>query len=428
MFDGNTSDDMIVRIKTIFEALFIFFIILIGILFNLEKKTLLAILLLVYNAILLYQNRREKRIFFLFLVIFYFNFSFCITKYLGNPSSLLQGLYLQVTSEHIYITSIILQILFLFSVDIVLRVKLFGNRKAESFHLSNRNNIILVLGCDIILVLILVYHLFKHYTVNTSIFEYSIFFFIISLYFSRRYDKLRFFAEVLLILFAIYSLKNGDRIAVLQFLIANFLINYIEKISVKNILAMFSIAVFLFTYLGLYGDILDVNGDLKKLDINYTVSQIVDRRMALDTSVSSYFSGMSLVDLRHNFSENDRISNGLSFLTKYTLLGEKSNYKDPTILTQKYQINYGGAPIASYFYFWFGYLGVIFIGIYVGILLNVTRGTVKTVYIDLLGIYLVSTVPRWYLYTPNLLFRGFFMFNLIIGVIYTFLVSKPQNV
>lgn len=103
MFDGNPSYDMIVRIKTIFEALFIFFIILIGILFNLEKKTLLAILLLVYNAILLYQNRREKRIFFLFLVIFYFNFSFCITKYLGNPSSLLQGLYLQVTSEYIYI-------------------------------------------------------------------------------------------------------------------------------------------------------------------------------------------------------------------------------------------------------------------------------------------------------------------------------------
>ena len=402
-------------------------IIFLFIAFNYSSKTILGGLLLVYNFYVMYKNRKNKKILFLFLAIFYFNYSFCITKYIGPESDLLSTVYGQIRNEKTYIVGIIQQIIFLFIIDLFIskysdKIK---ENKYENTTIEFKYRKVLIYIMNSFLIFTLLYHIANKITVNSSWFEYSIYIFILSLYFSKQDKKLKIFTELILVAFSIYSLKNGDRIAVLQFLITDFLINYINKLSIKQIILIMMGGIFAFTFLGLYGDILDFGRDFEKLNVEYTIAKIKERRFALDTSVSAYFSGLSIIDLKDIFENTDRIMNGIEYFTRYTLLGTISAYKDPSVIVRDYQVNYGGAFLTTYFYYWFGKIGVILISCYVGYLLKKTM-TSKTLYGYLLNIFIIATVPRWYMYIPTLLFRGILIFNIIYFIVYMIFIKKRK--
>ena len=108
---------------------------------------------------------------------------------------------------------------------------------------------------------------------------------------------------------------------------------------------------------------------------------------------------------------------------KYTFLGGISEYEILNSLTGKYQVNYGGGLLTCYFYFWFGWLGVIFISIYIAFLYSTIKNNCENKYSEykeVLSIFIISTIPRWYLYMPNLLFRGILLFTIFYFIIYLF--------
>lgn len=381
--------------------------------FKIYNFNFLGIYLMIINIYMILKYK-DKKIFLLMIMMLYFNYSFVVCKYIGEESNLLKSLYAQLSSKNTMLAGILFQILFLVIINIIL-----GNKKnnVEIFCDGNiffRYRKWVIFELQILLIIILFYHLIKKITVNTTLFEYSIILFIFLLYLCKDDKKNRIFSEIVLLLFAIYSLKNGDRIAVLQFMIVDFSINYIEKIRKSTIILFIIGGIFIFTFLGLYGDILDAGKDMKVLNFEYTIQNIKDRRLALDTSVSAYFSGLSMIDVSNKYTIKERIKDGIIYFTNYTLNGARSGYIQVGDKIRDYQINYGGGFLTCYFYFWFGWIGVMLISVYIGIILKKIFYSQKhKMYVYIFTIYFVSTAPRWYMYAPSLLFRGFIFFNII---------------
>ena len=103
----------------------------------------------------------------------------------------------------------------------------------------------------------------------------------------------------------------------------------------------------------------------------------------------------------------------------YTLLGGKSDYIQLSELTISNYVHYFGGFITSYFYYWMGWLGVIFIAIFIGSCLRIINNmdkNSKNIY-KMFTIYIMATIPRWYLYYPTPLFRGLIIFYIVYKII-----------
>lgn len=408
--------EMIDRIVTIG----ILIVCLVFVIFKQYNKTFLGILLMGINTYLLIKYRKHKLLFFAILMIWYFNYSFVITRYIGTNSALLDNLYRQlINSDTLYI-SIIMQIIFLSIINLIVG-EIGDTNKQENIATDFKYRKVFVFALQLTLVIILIYHLINAITYNTTLFEYSILLFILAFYYSKGDKKNKIITEIILVIFSLYSLLVGERIAVLQFLIVDFIINYLEKFKIKYIILCMVLGIFIFTLAGLYGDFLDYGQDLKDLTLKFIVEKFEERRLALDTSVSAYFSGISMIDVSNKYSNKFRLNNALEYFTKYTILGANANYQTLDLLVREYQVNYGGGLPTCYFYFWFGWIGVIIISIYVGILFRVVKNATDTkanTYTKMLAIFIVATVPRWYLYVPTMLFRGIIIFSIVYAIIH----------
>lgn len=419
---NNNKKQMIDRIVTIG----ILILCLIFAVFKIYNKNVLGVLLIGINTYMLIKYRKHKLLFLAMLMIWYFNYSIVITKYIGPKAMLLENLYQQLTNSSTMYISIIMQIVFSCIINLIVGEIKVTNEEVE----ENKNSIkwkkIFVLILQLALGAILIYHLVNKITYNTTLFEYSILLFILALYYSKGDKKNRIITEVILGIFSIYSILIGERIAVLQFLIVDFVINYLDIFKIKYIISCIVLGIVAFTVAGLYGDFLDYGFDFKDLTPKFIIEQFGERRLALDTSVSAYFSGISMVDVSNKYTDEYRLNNAIEYFTKYTLLGGKANYETIEVEIREHQVNYGGGFITCYFYFWFGWIGVILISVYVGILFriikNVTRSTCNT-YLKMLAIFVVGTLPRWYLYVPTMLFRGILIFSVAYAIMH-FIVIK----
>lgn len=419
--------------KEILEKILILFIIIICLMmamFKVYSREFFGILLLGINGYMLWKYRKNRLLFFSMLIIMYFNYSFVITRYIGTTSSLLDSLYRQLYNEKTLYISIIMQIIFLCVINLIVgRVENVEIDKIENTLEKFRYRKIMIFIMQFVLILILIYHLLMGINYNTTIFEYSIYFFIFIFYYCKNDNKNKIITEIILIFFAIYSIKCGDRIAVLQFLLVDFIINYLNKFKIKNIIGFLLAGIILFTVAGLYGDFLDYRYDFKDLTMSLVINKFKERRLALDTSVSAYFSGISMIDVSNKYSNEERIKNGIDYFLKYTVIGSKANYITVDILIRQYQVNYGGGLPTCYFYFWYGWSGVFAISIYVGILFKKIKEStinVSSEYNELLSIFIISTIPRWYLYVPTLLFRGIIIFTMFYMIVKIIFIKKVK--
>lgn len=399
--------DVIFYVTTIFIILFAMF-------FKIYSYTFLGIYLLIYNIYLLLKYRETKKMFILFFIILFFNYSFIISRYIGTPSSLLNEMYLQLRNKESLLKAILLILSMLTIIDSILRKEKYKEIQIEKIDFKYRKILILIM--QITLIAILVFHLVNSITNATTLLEYSIFIFIFCFFLSKYDHKNRIITELILLAFAIYSIKNGDRIAILQILIVDFLINYIDKLKYKTIIALICVGIVIFTLFGLYGDILEYNGqNFEAVNIQNTIKQLQKRRLALDTSISAYFTSTSMIDVADQYSVGERITDGFDYLIRGTIMGKRDSTPLPYKI-KTYQNNYGGGFITGYFYYWFGYIGVAFISIYLGCVIKKSFKS-DSIYGNMITILIISTVPRWYMYEPNFLFRGILMFSVFYYII-----------
>lgn len=408
-------------------------------------STIVAILVLLINFLSVLKYKNNKRIFFISLILLYFNYSIIICKYLFGGTDLLNNLFSQLYNPEA-IMGLSINLLLMFNAIFYLPISLYffsesKNQQNKNEEISsgkiydlnienNRNKIIVILLLKLLIVLILIYHIAKRITYNTTLFEYLFIIFIFGFLLSKGNKKDKITFEVLLVMCSIYSLYIGERIGVLQFLIADFIINYLDKFKNKIIVLFLILGVIFFTFMGVYGDILDSSKrNFSEFSISTVTNEFFSRRLALDTCVSAYFSSSSMIEVAQLKDTNERLKNLREYYTTYLLMGAKSNYTTLNEITDEYHVNYRGGYIIGYYYYWLGTIGVILIAAYVGYIMRkiIQIDKNSSNFIKAYSVFFITTIPRWYLYVPSLLFRGTLIFAVIyIGI--SLFVNKKEKI
>ncbi len=383
-----------------------------------------AYILLILDIYLLFKTRKNIFLFFIAIVFFYFNYSVVITKYTYPMASILESVYSQIQYDNTLCIGINSLLLFTIIIVLILGKIKPNNGKMETAQKS-KIDIILLSIISIAILLILINSFWLKLISNTrQVYEYSLILFIIGFFLAKKHKYFRLILFVLMVLSLIYTLLMGGRVIVLQPIIAYVFINYADKIDYKKLLLIVVIGIISFTLFGLYGDIVqyDDNVTYEEITSQLSFDNVLDvfknRRGALDTSVSAYWTGLTFIEMSNVNSVEERLQNFEEYCV-YTLLGGKSDYIQLSELTISNYVHYFGGFITSYFYYWMGWLGVIFIAIFIGSCLRIINNmdkNSKNIY-KMFTIYIMATIPRWYLYYPTPLFRGLIIFYIVYKII-----------
>lgn len=394
-------------------------------------STLIAFILILLNIYQLISYRKNKKLFILFLMVFYFNYSIVFGKYLFSGTSLLNNLYYQLHNYKLTM-SIGINLLLLFN-SIIAFVLSYSDISDEKqiylgFEKSNTKKVMSLI-LFLIPLLVIIYMLINKVEKNTTYFEYLNIVFIFAFLIFKNNKMLTKFMEILMVILCIYSFYTGQRIGALQFLLSDFIINYLPKFKIKHIILFGTIGIVILTILGVYGDLRDAH-NVNEFSLKRVYNEVSDRRFASDTAISAYFPSSACIETTNNnyIPIKNRLKNGLEYFTLYTLLGQgQYDYKLPTYLVLKYYFHTGGGVITGYFYFWFGIIGVILISIYLGFIIKNGISFKNPNFLNLYFIYMISTFPRWYLYYPTSLFRGTIIF-IAIYLILKYIFKMKINV
>ena len=419
---------MKIRKNVLLEKVILFFLLLLClmlIIFDYYPKLLVCILIILVEIFMLIKVRKNNMLLFIYLCIFYFDYSVIVGKYIGIPIKRLSIVYSQIPMKsNVHFIGLMSILLFHIILALLMpKVKETPNNPFVNNFLEKKASIAFITLLTTII--ILGYLFFPSIVGSRALYEYAIILFCLGFYSSKKNSSYYYILVFLMAISTVVNMYHGGRIISLMPMIAYFIIHNITKLTSKKLIEFFVIIIVVFTFFGLYGDLIEKKESIKRVSFNDLGTTLVERKFTLDTSVAAYWAGLTYIATSGKVTAHYRMINFMEYITKYTLLGSKSNYIPLNELSYKYYVHYSGGYAQSYFYFWLGYVGVIIYAIYISIFINIVNNITKesTDLKKIICIYFISTLPRWYLYYPTPLFRGI----VIMLIIYLFLVKLFKN-
>ena len=388
--------------KYILRILIVFFSCLIMIISTEEWKIPLCILILGLSLFNVIRYRKNWSLLIIFGFIAYSNYSICVSNHLFPISNF----FTQWRNETIALIG--LKILFLFTVTITTFFPSRYKLKNNIFLENNQNNSIIVL-CSCVLLLLIFFFGFTRPDISgergsaSSIYEYAIIIFIVAFYYSiKRIEKISL--TIILLFFVVQNLIYGGRSTAIQLIICWFLIFVSHRISVNKALPYLILLAVIFTGIGN----MRANWSLDLENIIDTISDMANSKLCMDTAYSAYYTSLSFVKVAQKTIWHQRIHLFICWIISIFFGGVVPN-SNLSVYTHDFYIHYYGGVLPFFGLFYFGYAGVVFIALYISTVVknilvvkrNKNNGLNKCI-----SIYIVSTVPRWYLYSPSPLFRG----------------------
>ncbi|ARI76259.1 hypothetical protein [Halobacillus mangrovi] len=398
-------------------CLFIISILTVLLITNKENNLpIVGIVIIGFSLYLCFKVRNNQKLLFLFAIIGFINIS------IGFSDGILKGMHvapwqieLRESVYNLYTAKSI--ILFSSIVNLFLSYS-WINEKAVSLstaEINRKNNpIIAYVGLLVIYIIIL-----AGYDVNTlagdsyvsnsnPLIEYAIVIFaVIWLYSNNNVianTLLRFYA----FLYVLYSLSFGDRSAAFLMILLYYLL-YIgkkQKLSIKKIvlLALFAITL---------SNLIAVYRANPYLDLFSLITDTIQRGVYSDTVSYSYYASITITAAYHI---SDTFLPFAEYLKSWIVGGSNSEFSNlANYIKENYNLlyNVGGGLYTSYFYFGFGYLGVIFGSVLLGGVLRIVYS-----YNNYLTIFYQILIPvlsvRWYLYGPTSLYRSIFIVSTVL--------------
>ncbi|RRR54306.1 oligosaccharide repeat unit polymerase [Streptococcus suis] len=381
---------------------------------NIFVLKITSIVLIIMNIFMIIKVKSNNSLLLLFSLIGFINISIGITDGLneGVGVSLWQSLGLRQYS----INTVIMKSLFLNL--IILNLFLPNNKVRASnsdINLSRRTSLIISsVGC-IILFSILIYALFSinstvgiYQSVSNPLYEYSILIVGFVWFYSKGFKIIDYFIGIYSIIFFIFFNSIGDRSSVFMLLTLLFLIYGFKYIKIRILTFMMVIGIPFVNFIGIFR-----TQGLSIFDNIATI--ILERGFYVDTISWAYYTSLTIGELHNRLSEPFQIAFG--FLKG--ILGFDSPYYNLPVFARDNFLdlyNAGGGLYPSYFYAFGGYIGVIFGGLILGII-------IKQLFLNnsnknsLFRIILISLAFRWYLYSPSTLFRGLLIYTTILWLI-----------
>ena len=368
-----------------------------------------GVIFLLLSLYAIYTQRSNMLAVLLNILILYFNYSLVASIY-WNTDGLEHVFYRDkyVWSEFLHCINIIL--LFFGMYVLFLEDKPHVDRKV--YRKQGAPNYVIVAACTLYIAAapFLFYQTesFGARGVITPLYEYSLIVMIVGMIFTRR----RILALTPLFLASswmiLHGLMHGERISALQMMIVWGIYLLLHVLSLKLIIPACLAGVFLFTIFGIFRGVADLDGNF----LMTTFKRLLNGGLVNDTAYHAYWAGMSIVRFAEITPFYERILYFLRYVV-YVFFGSGVSDADLSSLSSMVNVHVGGGWLPFYAFYWLGYAGVIFSGLGLAKLFNYVTGLQENkTFSNFLAIYLVATIPRWYLYTPTSLTRGVMFFTL----------------
>lgn len=383
-----------------------------------------SLLILISNALLIWEGRRNRYLVLVTSLLFYLNYSIVYPNYFVN----LQNFFTIEINHETTVKSVDILCVFNCLLLIFFPINVIPTQyNINNFTSSRILNIKFTL-CILIILLIIFVTGIKRPSMEggradpSPIYEYSIILFILLFYFVKSIC-IRKILVIIGFLFALQNFINGGRISGIQFLICIYICQYSHRLKFKHILIF---ALPLFLILSLIGMVRTsiLSGDFEMSNL---LTSILKGGFALDTAYAAYYTSSIFVFM------SDKVPDHLSFFIGLVAAIFIGYGKFPHLILQneadKHLLNYKGGVYPFYFWFYFGWIGILLgswiIGLYVKCMNNLAkpnRGLIQCI-----GVYAICFIFRWYLYTPYSLLRGTLFLSILYFVFKGFSVECTRS-
>lgn len=239
---------------------------------------------------------------------------------------------------------------------------------------------------------------------GSALYEYFYIFFLLAYIFS---GKRKINITVLILMAFIYitkSLLYGGRIEVIQLFILIFILFFDNQISTKKMLLIMILGYLFMLLIGNFRSNLSFNFDSVLELLGYNIEK---NRIISNEGDVFYSSTVILSSITNNIaSQNYRIVSAVYWMIRLFVPSSfiPQIYNVVPYLQKVYTQCGGGGLYSSFIYFYFGYFGLIIIGIIISNLFN--RISIKNnIYWKTFLILFITMLPRWYAYSSESFFK-----------------------
>ena len=245
---------------------------------------------------------------------------------------------------------------------------------------------------------------------QNAFYEYVILFIVVGFTYAGNNKSLKVLLVATGGLYTIQGLIGGDRSSAFMMVLVLYMVLFIKKIKIMKAVGYSICGIILANTVSV----------LRHASLNiHELWQVLISKGVLfffsDTVSASFYTGVTIVEYANG--NNDRFGSFLIWIKELFIGG--SSKTNITRLASAQNYNGGGGMYPSYFYFFGGIIGVI---ISTAILMYLLKRfmSVDSKIHQLYTTTIVALVFRWYLYTPNSLYRTIFV-NFSVIVIFCFI-------
>lgn len=358
---------------------------------------------------------RNRLLLLIAIVLFYLTYSVVVVNYAFPLTTTIYTTYRGTVQAGTALSSLLLFLscVLLFSPS---KVERFG-KGCELLGNPTWNTLFVVVLC-IVLVLILVFGFSRPDAVGgdrgspSAMYEYSIIFFLLGLYFAGDSRGPRLALCVLLVLFALQNIIYGGRVTALQLLLVYFFACMSKRVSSGQFMALVVLGLLLFTFLGSVRTGLTSAG---MDDVGAALNESLSRGFAWDTAYSSWHTSITFVLYGDLIPPSEHLA--LFWQWVQTLLfGGSVPMSNLATITQPYFWHQFGGVLPVFFQFYLGPLGVVLIAVYVSVIFRLVNsvcasfrekaGEVLAPTLRICAVYVSVSCFRWILYSPSQVIRG----------------------
>lgn len=404
-----------ISLKDIFYTIFALLLILIGIVsFKNANIIFVASLTLLVSVINFIRYRSSPFHFIVFGFILFSNYSICFAQYIKPINSIYASLF---NTEY---SRISICVLLIFN-SLLLLFNCLPHKECSNVENKFLNkeffNPIIVIGALLLLIVIFIFGFDRATTEGargdiSSYYEYSIILFLVGFFFCGDKKGYKIALLSVLAMYVLQDLVYGGRITSIQLLILSYLVFFFDKkINILKALPLAVCGVSVFSAVG------RLRGRF-----NFSLESIVDAfemladgSFALDTAYAAFYASQIFVVAALVDPVATKLNMFGSFLLSIITGGSAES--NLSLYTQNFSWHGGGGLAPFYMFYYLGYVGVILIGIYIAAILR-KLGRNNSYFGKAVTIYVVATVPRWYLYSLLAITRGLLILGVVFGICY----------
>lgn len=370
------------------------------------SSTIAAVAAIVLSGYLLFLSNHNRGLLIVFGYLFLSVYSSCVVNYFGLN---LSSRYQQWIGTEVSSVSINVLLIFLLCITNILPIKIGPFPDKKLIQAEFQNNDLIVIACAIGFLLSGLFGVGTQYAASdrmsiSSIYEYSIAFLIIGLYFSGGTKSCLSLLAVVSIIRIGLDFYIGARITSIEIITIWYLMVFAAEIKLRSLIPVTVVAFIVMLTVGeLRGSAFDASA------ITNGITDYMRSGFAWDGAYAAYHTSESMVAYRDLTIEGADLSDFFGYL--YSLIGgDSAGYIGLQYEMAPYYWNMGGGYLPFFFYYYLGYPGVIISSIIIGCVLRyftlLSEDQDATDVARFAYIWICATCYRWLSYSASPLIRG----------------------